>query len=237
MRSAKGKSILPERLDSLKLFQKEIGVWFSDTSLLDTALTHSSHSEPSNERLEFLGDSVISLVVGDHVFKIKPDALEGEMTNLRSDLVREETLAEVARKIKLGDYVLLGEGEARSGGADKPSILSNAYEALVAAIYLEEGLEEARDFVQRTLVKREKSIPKKKNHKSLLQEALARRGRPNPSYRVVYEEGPDHKKVFTVEALVENSVVGRATGSTKKIAEQRAARSALKSLELEKEPA
>jgi ribonuclease-3 len=232
MRRAKRKSILPERLDSLKLLQKEIGVWFSDTSLLNTALTHSSYSEISNERLEFLGDSIISLIVGEHVFKTKPSALEGEMTNLRSDLVREETLAEVAGSINLGEYLLLGEGESRSGGAKKSSILSDAYEALVAAVYIEEGLEEARDFVHRTLIRREKSIPRRKNYKSLLQEALAREGSSNPAYRVVYEEGPDHRKMFTVEALVDSQIVGTGTGTTKKVAEQRAAKSALARLAL-----
>ena len=233
MRESEAKSILPERLDSLKLFQKEIGVWFSDPVLLNRALTHSSYSDSSNERLEFLGDSVISLVVGDHVFRTRSEALEGQMTNLRSDLVREEALAEVARSINLGAYLLLGEGESRSGGADKSSILSDAYEALVAAIYMEEGLEEARDFVNRTLIRREKSIPRQKNYKSLLQEALAREGKPNPTYRVVYEEGPDHRKIFTVEALVDNQVTGRATGATKKVAEQRAAKEAFGKLNMD----
>jgi ribonuclease-3 len=228
MKGDKGKNILPERLDSLELFQRKIGVWFTDLSLLNTALTHSSHPDSSNERLEFLGDSVVSLVVGEHLFRSKPNALEGEMTSLRSDLVRAEALAEAARGIDLGQYLLLGEGELRAGGADKPSILSDAYEALVAAIYIDEGLEEARDFITRTLVKKEKSIPKKKNYKSLLQEVLARRGDPNPSYRVIATEGPDHKKIFTVEALVDGHVVGSGDGATKKVAEQRAARDALK---------
>ena len=173
------------------------------------------------------------VVVGDHVFRTRSEALEGQMTNLRSDLVREEALAEVARSINLGAYLLLGEGESRSGGADKSSILSDAYEALVAAIYIEEGLEEARDFVNRTLIRREKSIPRQKNYKSLLQEALAREGKPNPTYRVVYEEGPDHRKIFTVEALVDNQVTGRATGATKKVAEQRAAKEAFGKLNMD----
>jgi ribonuclease-3 len=232
MRRAKGNAIVPERLDSLKRFQKKIGVWFADPLLLNRALTHSSFPDLSNERLEFLGDSILSLVVGEYIFRSRPSALEGEMTTLRSDLVREETLAEVARGIDLGEYLLLGEGETRSGGAEKTSILSDAYEALVGAIYIEEGLDEVRDFVHRTLIKREKTIPRERNHKSLLQEMLARNGNPNPSYRVAYEEGPDHRKTFTVEAVVSGKVAGRGTGRSKKVAEQRAARDALKNLKV-----
>jgi len=227
MRRAEGNDIVPERLDSLRQFQDRIGVWFSAPSLLDIALTHSSHSNLCNERLEFLGDSIVAMVVGDYVYRSRPLASEGEMTNSRSDLVREEALAEAARGIDLGHYLLLGEGETRTGGSDKSSILSDAYEALIAAIYLEEGLEEARDFIHRTLIDRRKHIPREKNYKSLLQEAAAREKGRNPAYRVAYEEGPDHEKTFTVEALVDGEIVGTGHGKSKKIAEQSAAKDAL----------
>lgn len=225
---SKGKSITPERLDSLRQFQEQIAISFADLSLLDMALTHSSHSNFSNERLEFLGDSIVDMVVGEYVYKTKPQAPEGEMTDSRSDLVREEALAEAARGIELGSYLLFGEGEMKSGGGEKASILSDAYEALIAAIYLEEGLEEAREFIYDTLIRRERDIPKKENYKSLLQEAATQHGRRNPTYRVVYEEGPDHRKTFTVEALVDGEVVGTGHGKSKKIAEQRAARDAIR---------
>lgn len=237
MRKAEGNDIAPERLDSLRQFQDRIGVWFSAPSLLNIALTHSSHSNLCNERLEFLGDSIVAMVVGEHIYKSRPAASEGEMTNSRSDLVREEALAEAARGIDLGRYLLLGEGEMRSGGTEKASILSDAYEALIAAIYLEEGLEEAGDFIYRTLIDREKYIPKEKNYKSLLQEAAAREKVHNPTYRVVYEEGPDHQKTFTVEALVDGKVVGTGYGKSKKIAEQSAARDALGKLGIRGESA
>jgi len=234
-RESKGKIITPERLDSLRQFQEQIAVHFADPSLLDIALTHSSYSNLSNERLEFLGDSIVDMVVGEYVFKRKPHASEGKMTDSRSDLVREEALAEAARGIELGSYLRLGEGEMKSGGAEKTSILSNAYEALIAAIYLEEGLEEAREFIHDTLIRREKYIPKKENYKSLLQEVVTREGRHNPIYRVVYEEGPDHRKTFTVEALVDGNVVGAGHGRSKKIAEQRAAKEAIRNLKMDTE--
>ena len=237
MQESKEKVITPERLDSLKLFQEQIAIHFADLSLLDIALTHSSYCNLSNERLEFLGDSIVDMVVGEYVFERKPHASEGKMTDSRSDLVREEALAEAARGIELGSYLQLGEGEIKSGGAEKTSILSNAYEALIAAIYLEEGLEEAREFIHDSLIRREKSIPKKKNYKSLLQEAAARKGRRNPTYRVVYEEGPDHRKTFTVEALVDGEVAGTGHGKSKKIAEQRAAKEAIRNLKMEMEMA
>ena len=235
MRESKRKVITSERLDSLKQFQEQIAVHFADPSVLDMALTHSSYSNLSNERLEFLGDSIVDMVVGEYVYQKKPHASEGKMTDSRSDLVREEALAEAARGIELGSYLQLGEGEQKSGGTEKASILSNAYEALIAAIYLEEGLEEAREFIHDTLIRREKFIPKKVNYKSLLQEGVTRRGRHNPAYRVVYEEGPDHQKTFAVEALVDGEVVGTGHGKSKKIAEQRAARDALRNLKMEKE--
>ena len=232
---SKRKVVTPERLDSLREFQERMAIYFVDPSLLDMALTHSSHSSLSNERLEFLGDSIVDMVVGEYVYKRKPRASEGEMTDWRSDLVREVALAEAARGIDLGSYLQLGEGELKSGGPGKASILGDAYEALIAAIYLEEGLEEAREFIYDTLIRREKSIPKKKNYKSLLQEAATRKGRGNPTYRVVYEEGPDHRKTFTVEALVDGEVAGTGHGKSKKIAEQRAARNAIGKLKMGKE--
>jgi ribonuclease-3 len=227
---AKGQTIPPERLSSLEEFEKRIGIWFSDPSLLNTALTHSSHSIASNERLEFLGDSIVDMVVGEYVYKTRTHGSEGELTNSRSDLVREEALAEAARGIDLGSYLSLGEGETKSGGAGKDSILSDAYEALVAAIYLEEGLEEARDFIHETLIRRESHIPREENYKSMLQEAVTGGGKGNPNYRVVWEEGPDHLKTFTVEVSVDGKVVGKGHGKSKKIAEQRAAKEAVRSL-------
>ncbi len=212
-----------------------INYHFRDSVLLETALTHSSYANevkkntPYNERLEFLGDSVLSIVVSDYLFLHYKHLPEGELTKLRAALVCERTLCEFARDINLGRHILLGRGEDASGGRERPSILSDAFEALIAAIYLDSGIESARAFVLRFITKQlndKRDVPFK-DYKTALQEIVQQNKEESVSYCLVEESGPDHDKRFTVEVRLNSNVIGRGTGRSKKDAEQRAAKEAL----------
>ncbi len=204
---------------------------FDDPSLLERAMAHRSWcaeqgGQPSNERLEFLGDAVLGLCVTEHIFGECPDFAEGQLAKIRSSTVSGASLAAAARDLGLGDHLLLGRGEQRSGGRDKQSILGDAFEAVVGAVYLDGGMDAARRVVLDTLgdtIDRAALAPGVEDYKTRLQELVARGGRGAPSYRV-QGRGPDHGREFTAVVLVDGDERGRGSGTTKKQAEQEAAR-------------
>lgn len=208
---------------------------FKNKSLLKHALTHSSYANEvrngfdSNERLEFLGDSVLSIIVAEHLFSQFPKTPEGELTRLRASLVCEKALCVYARELELGKYLLLGNGEDKGGGRERDSILADAFEAVLAAIYLDGGMEPARKHVM-NFVLRELSQPEDevfKDYKTALQEIIQRNPEESVSYFLTGEEGPDHDKCFTVEVRLNSNVIGTGMGKNKKKAEQMAAKQAL----------
>lgn len=220
--------------------EKSLKVKFKNPSLLEQALVHSSYlneypgSAPvANERLEFLGDAILGLIVAEKLYQDFPDMAEGEMTRIRSALVRRETLAHIAAGLKLGDYLYLGKGEEAGGGRRKPANLAAALEAVVAAIFLDSGLSAARKAVVEWLDKELGEVigwGKGVDYKSRLQELLQSKYRSSPSYRTVQATGPDHDKLFTVEVRHEDRVLGRGSGKSRKLAETEAARQALEQL-------
>ncbi len=221
-------------IDSL---QESLNVRLINPSLLEQALIHSSYLNEypgtvraSNERLEFLGDAVLGFIVAEKLYQDFPDLTEGEMTRIRSALVRRETLAQIARSLKLGDYLYLGKGEEAGGGRQKPANLSGALEAVIAAIYLDRGLVVTRELVVRWLAGELREVAgrgKGVDYKSQLQEMMQSEYRSSPSYRTVRSAGPDHDKLFTVEVMIGDKVLGRGAGKSKKLAETKAAREAL----------
>ena len=213
--------------------EQRIGYEFSNSDLLTTALTHSSavnDAMASYQRLEFLGDRVLALVISEMLIEAFPRAAEGELAQRLTALVRNEACAEVARALDLGEAIRLGGGEAQSGGRRKAAILGDACEALIGAVYLDGGLEPAATFLQRELKDAIDGGSERlfvQDYKSALQERVQALGRPLPEYRVSGESGPDHHKIFSVDVVVSGEVLGSATGRAKKEAEQDAARQAL----------
>ncbi len=214
--------------------EKALGVKFKNPSLLEEALTHTSfcHENPgsvSNERLEFLGDAVLGLVVAQELFHLKRSLTEGEMTQLRAGLVSGEALAKLGSSLGLGDHLRLGKGEEVSGGRERPSNLARVLEALVGAIYLDRGLEEVRSFMDRAFKEEWERVlgGEALDYKSRLQEVLQARGEPLPRYHLLEQAGPGHARRFTIEVRVGRRTLGRGQGKSKKGAEQTAARSAL----------
>lgn len=220
--------------------ESRLGVVFRDRTLLDLALVHGSHLNESqdirtssNERLEFLGDAILGMVMAEALYRQLPDAEEGMLTATRSTLVRRETLAQVARSIGLGAFLQFGRGEAASGGRHKDRNLADALEAVIAAVYLDQGYEVARSFVLRILqdkIQDARVHGTTTNDKAMLQEHLQSTGQPLPTYRVVSAVGPDHEREFTAEALLSDRILGRGTGRSRKAAEMAAARAALAQL-------
>lgn len=216
--------------------QNKIGYQFKNPALLNEALTHSSYANEHksqhikyNERLEFLGDSVLSIVVSDYIYKNCPELPEGELTKLRASLVCEKSLYEFAKKIDLGKYLVLSKGERNNGGADRPSILSDAFEALIAAIYIDGGLAPASNHILNFVIPAIKNSKKKKinDYKTTLQEIIQKNPGEKLEYVLVKESGPDHNKHFVVEVHLNSNVIGKGGGRSKKEAEQQAAREAL----------
>ncbi|MEE0914198.1 MAG: ribonuclease III [Ruminococcus sp.] len=216
--------------------QNKIGYKFKNTALLTEALTHSSYANEHkaqhikyNERLEFLGDAVLSIVVSDYIFKNCPDLPEGELTKLRASLVCEKSLYEFAKKINLGKYLVLSKGERNNGGAERPSILSDAFEALIAAIYIDGGIEPVSKHILNFVVPAIKNAKKKRinDYKTTLQEIIQKNPGEQLEYVLVNESGPDHNKHFVVEVHLNSNVIGKGGGRSKKEAEQQAAREAL----------
>jgi ribonuclease-3 len=229
-----------ERKAALAALQERILYRFQDPSLLDTALTHRSFinenpspARPDNERLEFLGDAVLELCVSDTLMRQFPDHAEGRLSRLRASIVNEQPLAELARSFGIGDCLLLGRGEESSGGRTKPSLLADALEAILAAIFLDGGFEEVSGFIHRIftpLIREEKQSFIYRDHKTTLQQLAQNRFRVIPRYALIREYGPDHDKTFEVELSVADCIKTTGTGKNKKEAEQRAAESALREL-------
>lgn len=220
----------------MESLEKKLGYKFKNIKLLKNALTHSSYANEvrngitSNERLEFLGDSVLSIIVSEHIYKNFTDMPEGELTRLRASLVCEKSLCGFSRELDLGSYLLLGKGEDKGGGRERDSILADAFEAVLAAIYLDGGMEIARKHVM-NFVLRELAHTSEaevfKDYKTALQEIIQRNPEESVSYELISEKGPDHDKRFTVEVHLNSNVIGTGTGRSKKQAEQMAARQAL----------
>lgn len=219
--------------------EKKLGYKFKNRDLLLQALTHSSYAyenqknvRSDNETLEFLGDSVLGLIIADYLYSVFPELSEGGLSKLKSSSVSTSTFSSFAKKIKLDKSIFLGKGEEKSGGRKKKTILAGTFEALVAAIYLDNGLESIRNLLFPLLECHLKKIKTKKfsihNYKSALQEYFQKENLPAPAYKIITTTGPDHKKNFTVEVLFEDKPLAKAKGYSKKNAEQKAAQKALR---------
>ncbi|MBU0984132.1 MAG: ribonuclease III [candidate division Zixibacteria bacterium] len=213
-------------------FQQKIGYQFRDPGLVRLSLTHRSiirsldSPEPSNERLEFLGDSVLGLIIAHKLYKDNPDLSEGDLTKSKAMLVNETTLAMVATEIGLHEYIRLSPEEEKSGGRQRASIVSDAFESVIGAVFLDGGFRAARKFVLSTVYARRDRIlndDSQRNYKGDLLELIQAQGQGMPRYDIVSEEGPDHDKTFHIVVMVNGSTIGDGTGSSKKEAEQRAA--------------
>ena len=215
--------------------EEAIGYRFKDITLLQNALTHSSYANErwhdslkSNERLEFLGDSILGMVTAEYLYRNFPDRPEGDLTRMRADMVCERSLAVAAERINLGGHLLLGNGEEASGGRQRDSILADAVESVIAACFLDGGMEPARKFIN-TFVLTEVPVKRLRNtdYKTALQELVQQKKNQVLSYAMVGESGPDHDKQFEVEVSLNGKVVGSGRGSSKKRAEQDAAKAAI----------
>lgn len=220
----------------MEALQKNLNYKFHNVDFLKNALTHSSYANEvrngtvSNERLEFLGDSVLSVIVSDYIYNNFPNMPEGELTRLRASLVCEKSLCCFSRELNIGKFLLLGKGEEKGGGRERDSILADAFEAVLAAIYLDGGMEAAKKHVMRFILPELGHTDYEdgfKDYKTLLQEIIQRNPEESVSYILVDEQGPDHNKRFTVEVHLNSNVIGKGTGKSKKNAEQMAARQAL----------
>ena len=223
-----------------KELEKKIQYCFSDPQLLQTALTHSSYSReheasPCNERLEFIGDAFFDAIIGEELFRMFPDEEEGFLSRARASLVCEKSLAQEARQLNLGEYLRLGHGEEKAHGREKESILADAMEAVLAAVYLDGGFECAFQLVKKLWPDESEMTMPVTDNKTALQEALQARGLPSPEYRTLAEEGPAHLRKFTVGVYSLDREAGRGTGSSKKKAEQAAAGEALRLLHIAEE--
>ena len=221
-------------MTDLRAFQEKIGYEFENRNLLLQALTHSSYANEKhmrklsdNERLEFLGDAVLEIISSDYLFDNYPELPEGELTKLRASIVCEPTLALCAVEMSLGDYLLLGKGENQTGGRNRKSILSDALEAVIGAIYLDGGFTSAKEFVLKYILTDIEHKQLFYDSKTILQEEIQGSGRGTLHYELVREEGPDHNKHFVVAAFVDEERLGVGEGPTKKAAEQQAAYEAL----------
>ena len=221
----------------LKELEGKIGYTFKDKTLFKQALTHSSYANEhrheglkDNERLEFLGDAVLEIISSEYLFYNYPDMAEGEMTKLRASIVCEPTLALCTHEISLGSYLFLGKGEERTGGRNRDSIVSDATEALLGAIYLDGGFASAKEFVLNFILNDIEHKQLFYDSKTILQEIVQENGTQPVEYILTKEEGPDHNKNFTVEARVNGKVMGQGSGHTKKAAEQAAAYQAIRVL-------
>ncbi len=225
---------------SIQKLQKKIEYTFKDKSLLEEALTHSSYANEQqdstayNERMEFLGDAVLSFVSARYLYEKYPDMPEGRLSKLRSSLVCTQSLSSFAKEIDLGECLRMGKGETASGGASRPSVLEDAFEALIAAIYLDGGIDEAKRFILHFLAREvENHHSNFKDYKSLLQEIIQQNPDERLSYAVVKTSGPDHDKRFEVELRLNSNIIGKGIGTSKKNAEQKAARQALELMGVE----
>jgi ribonuclease-3 len=221
---------------SLEELQANIGITFNDINLLRQAFVHRSHLneskefQESNERLEFLGDAVLSFVTSQYLYTTYPDFPEGTLTNIRSTLVKTKSLSTVATELNLGTLLLLSRGEESSGGRSNESLLADCFEALLGALFLDQGIEVVKQFLVRWLLGKTEAIIQTKSYvdfKSLLQEITQEKTKISPIYRVTKSEGPDHNKTFWVEVVARDTVLGAGVGKSKQEAEQKAAQNAL----------
>ena len=223
----------------MRKLEDAIGYRFRDISLLENALSHSSYANErwhnslkSNERLEFLGDSVLGMVSAEYLYRTYPDRPEGELSRMRADMVCETSLAAIAVKLGLGDHLLLGHGEAISGGKNRASILADALESVIAAVYLDGGFAPAKALIEQfVLTGATVEKPQNADYKTALQELVQQKKGQVITYRLVGESGPDHNKQFVVQVCINDRAAGEGIGSSKKRAEQDAARKALENLQ------
>ena len=230
-------------MENLNEIQKNIGLDFQNPELLEIALTHRSYLNEhqgaklqNNERQEYLGDAVLELIISDYIFRKYPDKAEGELTSIRSAVVRTESLAEESRKLGIGEHLQMSKGEKDSGGKDKDYLLANAYEAVLGAIYLDSGMESCIQFVTRTLVPKIDYIVENNlfiDPKTQAQEIIQSRYKTTPTYEIVKEEGPDHDKKFTVALLINRKEKAQGQGTSKQKAEESAALAAIEIIEKE----
>ena len=221
----------------MKTLEEKLGYTFQNRALLENALTHSSCANESrgklqsNERLEFLGDSILGMVVADHLYRNHPDLPEGVLTRTRAALVCEDSLVVVAEELGLGAYLRLGKGEEAGGGRNRASIRADAVEAVLAAVYLDGGIGSARKIIQKYILSREVAgLTKPRDYKTALQELVQRESGKVLAYRLIGEEGPDHNKRFFVEVTLNGNGIGQGGGRSKKEAEQMAAKAAIEVL-------
>jgi ribonuclease-3 len=240
--SDEGRSSKKQRYRQLDHIQDIIKVNFKDKTLLNRALTHRSYinessirkSQNDNEKLEYLGDSVLALVVNEYLFNRYEDYTEGQLAKIKSAAVSEPTLAKAARSLHLGNYLLMGKGEESTGGKERTSILANAFEALIGAIYLDSGFKTCRKFILSILKKDIETIDSLtylRDPKTTLQEYVQKKYRNRPDYNLITETGPDHQKLFCVELVINGKKIASGNGSSKRKAEKDAAMNALKKLE------
>ncbi len=225
--------------DEFEGLYKLLGIKLNDSKIFEQAFYHRSYLNEtkgnliSNERLEFLGDSVLSLVVSTALFKLRVEDAEGDLTNLRAHIVKTKSLAEAAKILNLGKYLKLSKGEEMSGGRENPQLLANTYEAILGAVYMELGLDKAANVVEKTLLsifeKELKSGPPK-DAKSNLQEIVQEKFKESPHYKIISTRGPDHAKEFTVAVYINRQEYGKGTGFSKQEAEEQSAQEALKNL-------
>lgn len=238
------ENLPPKYEEKLDQIQKKIGYKFKDKNLLVTSLKHGSFLQMTSEektfsyeRLEFLGDAVLELIVSDFLYTNYPETLEGELTKMRSQIVSRKSLAKRGNEINLANYVLMSENEESTGGRKRNSIISNAYEALIGAVYIDGGKNKAEKFILKFVLENHKEIIADEgsiNYKGKLLEVLQSSKMCEPKYEIVQEDGPEHDKIFTLELIINSKVYGVGIGKTKKIAEQKAASQGLEKLILEK---
>ncbi len=226
--------------ENIQHLEKKIGYRFKKKALITEALTHKSfakeksgESELFNERLEFLGDATLELIISDYLFNTYHQYTEAELSKIKAYVVKESTLANAALKLDIGPHLHLGKGEEASGGREKPSLLANAFEAIIAAIYLDGGFQKARDFSLRNLEDKVKSLIKKDllfDFKTRFQEIVQGKFGVLPQYRIIKEKGPEHMKIFETKVYVKNKYYGSGKGKSKKEAAQKAAETGLKKI-------
>jgi len=233
-------SITSQRKKELVQFEKLIGIRFRRIELLNLAFCHRSYANEqtnsigNNEKLEFLGDSILGLIIAEHLYTALPEKNEGNLAKIKSFVVSEHSLSNVAKQLSIDAYLLLGKGEDSSGGRDKKTLLADAFEAVLGAIYLEAGIKGAKKFVMRFLLTEIEKVLKDKHHKdykTLLQEYVQKVYKSYPKYQLVKKTGPDHAKIFWIEVFVQGKSFGPAEGRNKKEAEQKVAKIAYESLE------
>jgi len=233
IKRAAAVSLKPERKKELQLFERHTGIRFRELEFLNQAFTHRSFANElgetgeNNERLEFLGDSVLGLVVSEYLYETLPDQPEGELARIKSFVVSEASLSEIARGLRVDNFILIGKGEEYSGGRSKKAILADCLEAIIGSYYLDSGFQPARRFVHQMLIPEINKVLENrhaKDYKTLLQEYVQKRMKTYPKYRVVQKTGPDHDKTFWIEVHIGDRSFGAGKGKNKKEAEQEAAR-------------